>query len=278
MSYSPTLSRDTSTAESILQQNTSNGNKMEELYLHTNIHSDTPNKQFSTVNTNHNSILQHPIVLQRATQKNWMNTNEYDSTKVNGIPNIIYILRPKTPVILHIYDVDNSFTTMNTIFGKYLDIGGIFHTTIEIYGKEYSYNMQSGISSSCRKKLLTITTNDKMPHSYRESITLGVSQLTNSEVKLLLQTMKEEENWNIESYDLLSKNCCHFSREFADHLLGENNNNNIPSYLFSLAETLSLAQQQHHNRSSFIPLSSSYRQFLSCFSSDHHQSEVVKNN
>jgi len=53
-------------------------------------------------------------------------------------------------------------------------------------------------------------------YKFRESIPLGVTSLSPHSVKQVLSELKQK--WDGESYDLLTRNCCHFCEEFVDRL------------------------------------------------------------
>jgi len=131
-----------------------------------------------------------------------------------------------TPVTLHVYDVGNNPTIkkINNI-GEATGSGGIFHAAVEIYGKEFSFGgSRKNITGvfGCPPKGCPM-------HTYRESIFLGDCELSQQQVIAILDKMKPE--WMAPTYDLLRKNCCFFSREFAIELgVGS-----IPKWVYSLA-------------------------------------------
>ncbi|KAF3780022.1 DeSI-like protein [Nymphaea thermarum] len=123
-------------------------------------------------------------------------------------------------VILHVYDVTNSANAktnntilqINRIFKDGIGLGGIFHSAVQVYGKEeWSFGFcehGSGVFSCppCRNPMYT----------YRESIVLGETNLSISEVKRTLKELSQE--WPGYSYDLLSRNCNHFCDQFCEKL------------------------------------------------------------
>ena len=66
-------------------------------------------------------------------------------------------------------------------------------------------------------------------YTFRESILLGMTSLSPHAVKQVLSELKQK--WDGESYDLLTRNCCHFCEEFVD-LLGVGP---IPTWVNQLA-------------------------------------------
>merc|ERR1712232_1342277 len=67
-------------------------------------------------------------------------------------------------------------------------------------------------------------------HDYRESVSLGYTSMTKQEVRRLLTDVMQEE-WRGVEYDLLKRNCCHFSDTFSKAL----GLDGIPGWIFSLA-------------------------------------------
>uniref|UniRef100_A0A7S3NFF5 PPPDE domain-containing protein n=1 Tax=Aureoumbra lagunensis TaxID=44058 RepID=A0A7S3NFF5_9STRA len=134
----------------------------------------------------------------------------------------------RMPVFLHVYDLGTSTLIgglNRTIQGPLS--AGIFHTGIEIGGREYAFGGcrtqgKSGIFS-CRPRHCPL-------HTYRESIYLGDAGLSESHIKAIVDDLKPR--FLGTNYDLLRFNCCTFSREFSFDLgLG----NIIPSWIDRLA-------------------------------------------
>ncbi|CAE8735248.1 unnamed protein product [Polarella glacialis] len=120
------------------------------------------------------------------------------------------------PVTLHIYDVGS----------------GAFHTGVEIYGLEWSFNNLphhltphgdplTGIFCS-RPKTVTV-------HNYAESVEVGKTRKTQEEFALLLTKM--EASWRADTFNVLKKNCCHF----CDDLCRELGVGGIPDRVLNLA-------------------------------------------
>merc|ERR1711879_652081 len=66
-------------------------------------------------------------------------------------------------------------------------------------------------------------------HSYRESIAMGKTSLSNRDVEKVL--VKLCTDWRGSDYDLLHKNCCHFSQELCRQLGVDE----VPPWVMSLA-------------------------------------------
>lgn len=115
------------------------------------------------------------------------------------------------PITLHIYDVTTE-TTVRAVNGVFRAVGtGAFHAAVEVLGVEYSFGyIEEGTGVfACEPKLCDM-------HNYRESLPMGESPLSPSEVADLIAKLSAE--WPGEEYDLLKRNCCHFSDTFCQEL------------------------------------------------------------
>jgi len=89
---------------------------------------------------------------------------------------------------------------------------GAFHTGVEVYGKEWSFGFTNDGSSgifSCPPRCCKT-------HAYREAIPMGETFMSQVEVEALL--VRLEHDWRGAQYDVLRRNCTHFSEEFCRKL------------------------------------------------------------
>merc|ERR1712048_431720 len=96
---------------------------------------------------------------------------------------------------------------------------GAFHCGVEVYAQEWSFGggKGPGIFSNCPRQ--------NHEHIYKESIRMGVTSMSRQEVGNLINQLRE--HWVSSEYDLLYRNCCHFSNTFCRQLgVGP-----IPEYL-----------------------------------------------
>lgn len=124
----------------------------------------------------------------------------------------------RAPVILNIYDVSVSPTTkrINSIvrpFGT-----GAYHGAVEINGFEYSFG---GFPPDYKPKPGQTGVFKCLPrgcplHRYRESKFMGRTPFPNDDVDLLITEL--ELKWEGESYNILTRNCCHFCSDFCNKL------------------------------------------------------------
>jgi len=128
------------------------------------------------------------------------------------------------PITLHVYDLlqNPSIQTANGILRV---VGsGAYHTALEVYDMEWSYGacehgtgVFSCIPGGCAM------------HHYREAIPLGNIQLSKKDVDRILEKMAHD--WQGCQYDILRRNCCHFSAEFGKRLGARE----VPRWISSLA-------------------------------------------
>ncbi|CAD7948595.1 unnamed protein product [Amoebophrya sp. A25] len=137
----------------------------------------------------------------------------------------------QVPVYVNVYDLDppswesNKIPFWNRVFtNDVLKVGGLFHAGIEVYNREFSFGYTprgSGVE--------THTPRNHHTHAYRESVLLGFSYLSLEELSHLVSVKQRQ--WPGASYDLLERNCCTFSDEFAQ-LLGVGS---IPQWIHRFA-------------------------------------------
>ncbi|CAL4937379.1 unnamed protein product [Urochloa decumbens] len=123
-------------------------------------------------------------------------------------------------VVLHVYDVtrtgsektDNTIRNINRFFKDGIRLGGIFHSAVQVYGEEeWSFGFRYGGTG-----VYCCEVRQNPMYTYRESIVLGVTSFSNSEVNRILTQLSHE--WRGYSYDLLSRNCNHFTNAFCEKL------------------------------------------------------------
>lgn len=133
-------------------------------------------------------------------------------------------------VLVHVYDLGNNpfWRSYNYVVGGY----GAFHTGVEVYGLEWCFEMLPDEFSS------GISHNEPMKHpchGYRETICLGYTSMTKMQVIHLISDMSYK--WTSCTYELLTRNCHHFSDTFCRRLgVGH-----LPSWLNELAHTVATA-------------------------------------
>lgn len=83
---------------------------------------------------------------------------------------------------------------------------GVYHCAVEVYGLEYSFGF-------CQKGSGVFYCNPRRcsAHSFRESIVVGETSLDERDVLDLIKLLRQD--WQGAGYNILSRNCCHFSDE-----------------------------------------------------------------
>eukprot|EP00439_Symbiodinium_sp_Y106_P078516 s1339_g17.t1 len=124
-------------------------------------------------------------------------------------------------VLVHVYELVE-FVRINQIFAsEMMPIGGALHAGVEVYGREWSY----GGAPGRRTGVVCEVPRTNRKHRYRETISLGTTRLSASEVALVIGDLIEK--WLGEDYHWLHRNCLAFANEFCRKLgVG-----NIPAWI-----------------------------------------------
>jgi len=115
-----------------------------------------------------------------------------------------------TPVYLHVYDLfSERFNDIQYAILQHAE----FHAAVEVYGREFFYGGADLPGSGlCEGK----PGQAEGYAGHRARLALGRTLLSEEEVEDLLRKMGED--WQFRDYNLLSKNCCTFAREFLQEL------------------------------------------------------------
>ncbi|TKY54898.1 DeSI protein [Spatholobus suberectus] len=125
-----------------------------------------------------------------------------------------------TLVVLNVYDL----TPINNYvywFGF-----GIFHSGIEVHGKEYGFGAHDFPVSG----VFEVEPRSCPGFIYRCSITLGQTNMNPSEFRTFIETMASQ--YHGDTYHLITKNCNHFTDDVSYRLTGKQ----IPGWVNRLAK------------------------------------------
>jgi len=138
----------------------------------------------------------------------------------------------RTLVYLNVYHLNDGWTRSNHLSGDVLGLGGAFHAGLEVYGMEWSYGTDGIIRGIPREHEV---------HVFHESIFMGETSKSFDEVQMICDELEIE--WHGEDYDLLEKNCCHFSDALSQELVGEP----IPDWVIRFPRIASAASEHLGN-------------------------------
>ncbi|KAF0484863.1 DUF862-domain-containing protein [Gigaspora margarita] len=119
----------------------------------------------------------------------------------------------KTPVYINVYDMLPK--------GKIADIGymfgiGVFHSGVEVYDKEYNFGGHDFDSTG----VFIMRPRIGPPNlTFKESVFMGHTSLSKEEVKNVIEELSKE--WSGNSYNLLTRNCNHFTSDLCNILVGK---------------------------------------------------------
>jgi len=115
------------------------------------------------------------------------------------------------PVTLHVYDLGTHQSVQNINKVSFAIGGGLYHTAVEIYGKEYSFGYAEAGSGvfGCLPAQCNL-------HTYKQAVALGDTLMSKAAVMQLLREMAQD--YQAQTYDLLNRNCHTFCQELATRL------------------------------------------------------------
>lgn len=143
---------------------------------------------------------------------------------------------PTNTVLLNVFDLAAATATFNAMFcNAMMKSFGAFHTAVEIYGSEFSFYQSKKYPESCG--ICKSRHPRQHPvHVFRQSIVMGTTKLTETEVKQKIFNMIAD--WPSGKYDLIHNNCIHFCQELLRVLDAEP----VPGWVTGLHESIARAQ------------------------------------
>ncbi|CAL5186788.1 unnamed protein product [Lathyrus oleraceus] len=129
-----------------------------------------------------------------------------------------------TNVVLNVYDL----TPLNNYL--YWLGFGIYHSGIQVHGKEYGFGAHDFSSSG----VFEVEPRKCPGFMYRTSVPLGQVNMQPSEFRTFIENMASE--YHGDTYHLISKNCNHFTDDISGRLTGKR----LPGWVNRLARLGSL--------------------------------------
>jgi hypothetical protein len=122
-------------------------------------------------------------------------------------------------VTLSVYDIkhaenariSSAVTSLNTLTRNALNVGGIFHGGVEVFGDEWSFGY-------CPEGSGVYRCNPRMNpmYEYRESVPLGVTSLSPARASAAVAALRAR--WRGSDYEVLERNCNHFCEALCEAL------------------------------------------------------------
>ncbi|CAE6973196.1 unnamed protein product [Symbiodinium sp. CCMP2456] len=122
------------------------------------------------------------------------------------------------PVYANVYDVTRSDAVklFNAVFAHWwvpVKLGGIFHVGVQVGSTEWAFGKTL---SATKPGVFGIPPRQDPLHSYRETICLGYTKLSQTEYNAMIRDIVED--YPGKSYDVLQRNCIHFAEDFCHRL------------------------------------------------------------
>jgi hypothetical protein len=136
-------------------------------------------------------------------------------------------------VYLNVYDLagDWRVSAFNRMSLDMLQIGGMFHAGLEVYGREYMFGGGGddlyGVEAAPDEDIYALSSAEESGvsscdpracdrHRFRQTECLGLTTLSEKEVQDTLCVLARD--WPSRCYRTLERNCVHFCRDFSDQL------------------------------------------------------------
>jgi hypothetical protein len=121
-------------------------------------------------------------------------------------------------VYCNVYDLgtDRRVGFLNSATQHVLGVGGIFHTGIEVYGREYMYGIDADDAASEASGVAACSPKRCLNHTFRTSECVGLTGYSRSDVESILGWISG--SWPSKAYRLFGPNCVTFSRDLCREL------------------------------------------------------------
>ena len=136
------------------------------------------------------------------------------------------------PVLLNIYDLGDSkaIQRLNVLLKPMGS--GAYHAAVQVYGQEWSFgglSIDDPIEEGFETGIWSCRPQGCRQHSYRESVAMGHTSHSHVQILEIIRGMMDE--WPMNSYQILRRNCCHFCDAFCQ-LIGVGP---LPAWVLNLA-------------------------------------------
>lgn len=139
-------------------------------------------------------------------------------------------------VKLHIYHVHQSTRVrmLNFVTEHMLQVGGVFHTGLEVYDREYSFGSLPAGSSpdDTRSGVFSCEPRGCTMHTYLRTVCLGLARTRKDDFLALIR--EPSPAWQASTYHILTRNCVTFCRMLAERLCP--GGDEFPAWVDSLAQ------------------------------------------
>jgi hypothetical protein len=143
--------------------------------------------------------------------------NNEEKNEENGIAEITGVC---LPVHLRVYDLSNGMAKALSKQFLGIEIDGVWHTSIEVFGMEYFFHNSLRFEKIGACSFGTLF----------ERIELGKTDCTKEQFEDFFKSCHS--TWNEKTYDLIENNCNNFTNWIANFLV----NRDIPEYILTLPE------------------------------------------
>lgn len=159
--------------------------------------------------------------------------------------------------VLNVYDLGRSSSSSHnniapwliSIFNDYSHGGGIFHCGLQVYDIEWSYGYNNDDADCATTGVYGLEPRSNSMHRYRESIPLGKTKKSPSEVSIIILSLMEK--WIGADYHFIRKNCISFCVALASELQV----NTLPKYITNLPDLIHHQLLPQQTDDSFLPQS-----------------------
>ena len=117
---------------------------------------------------------------------------------------------------LHVYDWSGATVPLIAKFNDWVPAFGLYHTGVEVDGKEYAYGANDRAGATGMYSLDPRAAAAVCGHRHRAAVDLGAFDVSAAQRRVMFSEL--EQIWMGDKYDLLTRNCNHFSAAMCEGL------------------------------------------------------------